>query len=323
MILVTGATGFLGSRVAARLVAGGRAVRVLVRETSDTRRLDGLAVERAVGDVTDLASVDRATRGATTVVHCAAHYAFGADPVAMRRTNVEGTRNVLGAAADHGAIAVHVSSVVALGPTGAAPADEAHWSAEAPRSSYAATKREAHLVAREAKARIVLPGTIYGPDDPSPVGWLHALGARGLLPVGFHRRVAMSLVHVDDCADAVVRAIDRGRPAEEYIAVADVVTFEEWLRAIARVSGTRPPRRFIGERSLAVVTRALGRVAPESFLGEALAMSDRASWAFSSEKARRELGWKPRSLDDGLAETLRWYSLGRGKGLRWIFGSTR
>ncbi len=312
MILVTGATGFLGARVVHRLA--GRRVRALVRASSDTRRLRG--VEIATGDVNDRASIERALDGASAVVHCAAHYAFGVSrPERTRRTNVEGTRNVLEAARRAGAIAVHVSSVVALGPTEAL-ADESHWSETAPRSVYESTKREAHLVARGMNARIVLPGTIYGPGDRSPASWLHELGGRGLLPVGFRRDVKMSLVHVDDCADAIVRALDSGTDGGEWIAAADVVTFEEWLSAIARAAGKSPPRAWIGERPLAMLSRLAPR---KSFLGETLAMSDGASWAFSGDKARRELGWAPRSLERGLQEMFSTKS----RRSSWTFDFTR
>src|SRR5579859_7764880 len=183
--LVTGATGFLGSHLACALVARGDRVRALVRATSSLRRIAGLDVETATGDVTDLASVERALAGVDRVFHVAALYELGtADPAQMERINVGGTEN-------------------ALGPTGRAPADESHWRGDTPRSAYEATKRAAHeyareLAARGAPLRIALPVTIYGPDDPSLVGRLHGWMARGLVHVGAFADVPMSLVHVED-----------------------------------------------------------------------------------------------------------------------------
>src|SRR5579883_3310248 len=176
--LVTGATGFLGSHLARTLAARGDAVRVLVRAGSDRRRLAGVAVEYAEGDVTDRASLDRATAGVDRVFHCAAMYVIGArDAERMRAVNVGGTENVLGAAIDHGALAVHVSSTAALGPSPAGVVcDETRWAGDTPRSAYEATKRAAHESARVlagrpgARVRIASPVTIYGPDDPSLVG---------------------------------------------------------------------------------------------------------------------------------------------------------
>jgi nucleoside-diphosphate-sugar epimerase len=186
---------------------------------------------------------------------------------------------------------------------------------------YAATKREAHVVAKDMGARIVLPGTIYGPDDPSPVGRMHALAARGLLPIGFRKHVKMSLVFVDDCADAVVRALECGRDADAWIAASDVVSFGEWFEAIARATRKSPPRAWIDDRALSLATRVTSRIAPTSFFAEALRMSDGASWAFSSDKARRDLGWSPRTLERGLEETMA-HDKNR-RALPWIFASTR
>src|SRR5947199_329234 len=171
--LVTGASGFLGGRTAAALCGRGEAVRVLVRPTSDRRRIADLPVEYAEGDVTDRASVEKALDGVETVYHAAALYELGTGkPEYMEQVNVGGTANVLEAAHERGILAVHVSSVAALGPTGDTPAVEGHWRQDMPRSPYEATKKKAHVVARDmaaggARVRIAMPGTIYGPDDSS------------------------------------------------------------------------------------------------------------------------------------------------------------
>src|SRR5207302_11156509 len=143
--LVTGASGFLGSRTAAALCGRGETVRVLVRPTSDRRRLESLPVEYAEGDVTDRASVEKALDGVEVVYHSAALYALGTGrPEYMERVNVGGTENVLEAARERGILGVHVSSVAALGPTRAPPAVEGHWRRDMPPSPYEATKERAH-----------------------------------------------------------------------------------------------------------------------------------------------------------------------------------
>src|SRR5437016_11938282 len=147
--LVTGATGFLGSRVVHRLHQQGEPVRALVRATSDRRRLAGLPVEYAEGDVTNRASIEKALDGVEVVYHAAALYELGtARPEYMERVNVGGTENVLEAAHERGILSVHVSSVAALGPTGTQPAVEGHWRQDMPRSPYEATQKPAHLLAR-------------------------------------------------------------------------------------------------------------------------------------------------------------------------------
>ena len=313
--LITGATGFLGSRIAHLLHGRGESVRVLVRTTSDRRRLGGLAVEYAEGDVTDRASVEKALDGVDTVYHAAALYEFGTpDPALMERINVGGTANVLEAAHDRSVLAVHVSSVAALGPTGDSPVVEGHWRADTPRSPYEASKKRAHVLAQElaasgARVRIGMPGAIYGPDDPSVLGLAHKLLFRGM-PVALGPRFIISFVHVDDCADGLVRVGERGADGEGYILAAQAVTFRHWFETIARVSGHAAPRWYlpdwlvwdVGDRAARLLPGRPGRV-----LRDALAMSGGENYAFSSERARGELGWEPRSLEEGLADVAGWY----------------
>jgi nucleoside-diphosphate-sugar epimerase len=250
------------------------------------------------------------------VYHSAALYEIGTkDAARMERINVGGTENVLGAAAERDVPAVYVSSVVALGPTGSSPADETHWSGTAPRSAYEATKRAAHELARRlakvgAPLRIALPSTIYGPDDPSLVGITHRMFTRGLLRVGAFSDREMSMVHVDDCAEGLVLIADKGTDGEEYILCERVVTFREWFELLGRVSRRRGPALYLPdwvvERFGPLTARAapLAGFSPE-LVREGLAMAGR--WAFSGDRARRELGWRPRSFEAGLSETMAWY----------------
>jgi dihydroflavonol-4-reductase len=316
--LVTGATGFLGSHLARRLCERGDRVRVLVRATSNRRRLAGLELETAEGDITDSASLERALDGIDLVYHCAAMYEIGTrDPEKMERVNVGGTKNVLVAARERGARVVHVSSVVALGPTGTTLADETHWRGDRPRSAYEATKRASHELLRRAAAegqpvRNALPVSIYGPDDPSRLGDVHRWFMRGAIQIGAFPDMLMSMVHVDDCADGLVRIAERGRDGEEYILSECVVTWRQWFELLARVSGRRAPRVYLPDR-LVLASRPIAERAarlagfPAELVREGLAMSAGAHWAFSGDKARRELGWQPRAFEDGLGEVVEWY----------------
>lgn len=310
--LVTGATGFLGSHLARVLATRGDRVRVLVRSTSDPRRLEGLDVQTVEGDVTDASSVARAVEGVERVFHCAAVYEIGArDPERMRAVNVEGTRNVLRAAADRRALAVHVSSVVALGPTRAGQiADESHWAGDSPRSPYESTKREAHAIARAmarggARVRIAVPVTIYGPDDPSLTGQAHKWIARGALRVGALAELPMTLVHVDDCAEAIALVAERGKDGEEYVVAERSVTFREWFTVAALAAGRSPPAAWLPDAVVRGFALA-SRVAPP-VVREGIAMSLGVRWAFRADKAKRELGWTPRPLENGLRETMAFY----------------
>lgn len=318
--LVTGATGFLGSHLARVLAARNDTVRALVRPTSDRRRLAGIdAIEWAEGDVTDAPSVERALQGVERVFHCAAVYEIGAsDPAKMRAVNVGGTQHVLRAASERRIPAVHVSSVVALGPTRAGHlADESHWTGGAPRSHYEATKREAHTIARSmaragARLRIALPVTIYGPDDPSLTGETHKWIARGAMRVGALADVDMTFVHVDDCAEALVLVAERGKDGQEYIVAERSVTFREWFTLAARAAGRKPPAAWLPDLLVrgfahASAVSSLAGVAAPALVREGLAMSVGARWAFRGDKARRDLGWSPRPLEEGLRETMQWY----------------
>lgn len=318
-VLVTGATGFLGSHVARRLSERGDDVRVLVRTTSDRSRLDGIDLEYAEGDVTDADSVDAAVDGVDLVVHCAAMVEFGPrDPSFLEAVNVGGTRHVLGAAAERDILAVYVSSLAALGATepDADAKDESWWNPGEPVAVYEDTKRRAHeharaLITGGARIRIAMPGGIYGYGDQSTMADLIKAFALWPMPLGYLPEVRQSTVHVDDCADALVRIADDGIDGGEYIVVAEAVTIKEWLTLIAEGAGHRPPVVYLPTS----VVRALGGpggtvagwfgVSP-TMVPETVAVATHDS-AYTGAKLRRELGWEPRPLREGMREMTRAY----------------
>ncbi len=321
-VLVTGATGFLGSHVARRYAERGDAVRVLVRPTSDRRRLDGVAVEEAFGDVTDRASVERAVAGCDLVVHGAALVEFGPrDPTNLERVNVDGTRHVLDAAVAAGARVVHVSSLSALGPTipGEPPKDESWWSPGPLAAVYEETKRAAHLHARAlaaggAPVRLVMPGGIYGFGDESTMADL--IRAYGLwpLPVGYLPDVRQSTVHVDDCADAIERVGDDDRPdadGQEYVVAGEAVTVADWIALIARAGDHRPPLVNLRARWVEALGGPGGKVAgwlgqSPTMVPETVAVAVHDS-AYTADKLRGALGWSSRPLEAGMREMVAAY----------------
>lgn len=310
--LVTGATGFLGSHLAAHLDDEGHDVRVLARATSDLSRLDDVDHEVAIGDVTDEAGFVAAADGIDVVFHCAAMYEMGpADPSFQEAVNVGGVEHAVAAARAAGATLVHVSSVTANGPTGRILRDETYWADNVPTTHYERTKRAGHLVARRAAeegvdVRIVIPGGIYGPGDTSTLGVMIERYMTTPSPIGWRPDGMQSTVNVDDAAHLMLLVAHDSRPGEEFIACAEAVTFREWFAEIAAAAGRRPPFLNMGDRTLAVASRIADAVKPVlgqrgPMVAEYLATMG-ADYAYSGAKARRELGWSPRELRDGMRE---------------------
>src|SRR5690625_3624553 len=165
-VFLTGATGFIGGRLARRLAERGDRLRCLVRPTSDTRELESLGAELVVGEVTDTAVILKALEGVDVAYHLAAIYDVGVvDPAALERTNIEGTRTFLGAieraATPH---AVYVSTTAALAPVATGEGDEFTDYAPGARypTVYHRTKAKAHRLAREAQ-RVGLPLVVACP----------------------------------------------------------------------------------------------------------------------------------------------------------------
>ena len=208
-MLVTGATGFVGSAVVRRLVASGVAVRALVRPGSDQRNLEGLPVTVVTGDLTDLASLQRALAGCQGLFHVAADYRLWVrNPAAMYQTNVEGTRALLQAAARAGLERiVYTSSVATLGlRADGQPSDEdteasltdmiGHYK----RSKYLAEEVVRELARDGVPVVIVNPSTPAGPGDvkPTPTGRMIVDALAGRMPA--YVDTGLNMVHVDDVA---------------------------------------------------------------------------------------------------------------------------
>ncbi len=310
--LVTGASGFLGSRLVWQLRAHGHDVVVLLRPTSDRSRIAAAQPTVAIGDITDPTSLRAAITGVDAVFHTAAQYEMGpADPTTLDRINIEGSGNVFQAAADAGVPVVHTSSVAALGPTGTEPVDETHWSDAPPVSHYQRTKRGAHEVARRFQAqgadvRIGIPGGIYGPGDTSTLGTLIKLYMTVPMPVVAFRDAIQSTVHVDDCADGLLRILEHGTPSGEYVLCAESVTMREWIVAMMAAADKPIPRYFVPDHQVAAMGGLVEWVVhaldgPHDLIHEYIATAVCNS-AYSGHKARVELGWTPRPLAHGLRQ---------------------
>ncbi len=320
--LITGASGFVGSAVARRLVTAGHRVRALVRPGSDRRNLVDLAAEVVAGDLADRASLARALRGCGALFHVAADYRLWTrKPEEMHATNVTGTRNLMREALRAGVErVVYTSSVATLGLNGdGSAADEETSSAlrdmvgPYKRSKFLAEVAVRQLAAEEGlPAVIVNPSTPIGPRDvrPTPTGRVIVDAVGGRMPA--YVDTGLNLVHVDDVAEGHLLAYERGRVGERYVLGGENWTLREILGALAEITGRRPPRVRLPHGlvlPLAHVSEgwtALTGGSEPRITVDGLRMA-RKHMFFSSAKAEGELSYRARPAREGLVDAVAWF----------------
>ncbi|MGI4764246.1 MAG: hopanoid-associated sugar epimerase [Janthinobacterium lividum] len=319
-ILVTGASGFVGSAVARALLAEGERVRVLLRPTSPRTNVAGLDVEIVEGDIRDRASVARALEGCRHLFHVAADYRLWApDSDDIVRANLDGTRAVMEAARDAKLERiVYTSSVATLKlRLDGVPVDET--APNAPDTTIGAYKKSKVLAERLVEtmvseglpATMVLPSTPIGPRDvkPTPTGRIVVEAANGRMPA--YIDTGLNLVHVDDVARGHLLAWKRGRVGERYILGGQDVSLGEMLRVIAGLVGRKPPTIELPRGPifpLAYAAELVARVTRrEPFATvDALRMAKYRMF-FSSAKAEAELGYTARPYADALGDAVGWF----------------
>ena len=249
---ITGATGFIGTRVARRLITSRHDLHCLVRKPSPAaQELKELGATLVPGDVTDPASLSAGMRGCDLVVHLAGLYSFWErDPQAFHTVNVTGTRNVMTCALESGASkVVHVSTVGVYGKPADVPFTEKSKPGPVRYSRYFQTKAEAdELVwelysSRALPVVVVYPCAVLGPGDPKATGqYIRDLVDRRL-PATVFDNVAMTFVHVNDVAEAIARAAEKeGNVGERYLVGSEQRTFREVSQMISEISGVPLPR---------------------------------------------------------------------------------
>jgi farnesol dehydrogenase len=315
--LLTGATGFIGRRVLSRLIKEAvGTVRVLARrpDALDPRALQG--VEVIEGDVRNPAPLARAVKGVDTVLHLAAHArGWGRDAREFMDINVEVVRRLLGLAAEYGVRrVVHVSTILTLPPYRAAPVN---GRCQDP-TLYEHSKREGERLveayaAAGGDAVIVHPTRVYGPGplhDANSVTRAIALYLRGRLRVRLaDGDVLANYVHVDDVAAGIVLAARQGRSGAHYVLGGEDASFRRLLEVASDVS--RLHRRVVAipvGAALAIARAAewWGRVGGHAFVTSGwvrVFLEDRRA---DITPARRDLGYAPRPLVEGLTETIGW-----------------
>ncbi|MDE2466426.1 MAG: NAD-dependent epimerase/dehydratase family protein [Alphaproteobacteria bacterium] len=319
-VLVTGASGFVGSAVVRALLARGEEVRALARSTSPKTNLQGLGCEIVLGDLKDPASLRRAMDGCEDLFHVAADYRLWArNPEEIIANNREGTRNVLDAAKQAGVRRiVYTSSVATLKPrSDGGDADERNRASfDTAIGAYKKSKVAAERLVEEYAAQglpvvLVSPSTPIGPRDvrPTPTGRIIVEAARGRIPAFVD--TGLNLVHVDDVAEGHLRARAHGRVGETYILGGQNATLQQMLAEIAHMTGRRPPAIRLPRVPLypiALLAEAAAALSgKEPFVTrDALAMS-RQHMFFSYAKAAAELGYQARPYQEALRDALAWF----------------
>lgn len=319
-VLITGATGFIGSAVARRVQREGADLRLLVRPGANRRNLAGLDAEVVAGDLNDRAALARACRSCQGLFHVAADYRLWApDPAEIYRGNVQGTRNILQAAAAAGiSRVVYTSSVGVLGlPADGSPGTEdtpvalADMVGHYKRSKFIAETVVTQFVRDGFPVVTVNPSAPIGPRDikPTPTGRIVLEAAAGRMPA--YVQTGLNVVHVDDVADGHWRAFMYGDVGQRYILGGSDMTLREILTEIAGLMGRRPPRLQLPHRlilPIAYAAEAIARLtgkAPVTTV-EGVKLS-RKMMFFSSAKAQRELGYRSRPAALALADAVTWY----------------
>ncbi|MFT3900064.1 MAG: NAD-dependent epimerase/dehydratase family protein [Gordonia sp. (in: high G+C Gram-positive bacteria)] len=320
--LVIGASGFLGSHVVRDLAAQGKPVRALVRETSDTRGIDGLdGVERVVGDIFDLDSIRTAMDGCDVVYYCVVDARpWLRDPAPMWRTNVDGLRGVLdvAAAADLEKF-VFTSSVVTIGiPKSGLATEELRNNWLRKGGEYARTRVAAEDLVMDYARERGLPAVAmcvantYGSGDylPTPHGGMVKAAVRGKMPF-YLDGVGAEVVGITDAARAMTLAAERGRVGERYIIAERFMAPKEIFQTACDAVGVEPPRKAVSRGKLtrmALLADLVARLKREDpYLTPTSVRLMYVMPRMDHGKAVRELGWEPRPTTESIVEAARFY----------------
>jgi len=320
-VLVTGGTGFVGSRLVRKLVGRGESVRCLVRKSSVLGNLDGQPVEQVVGNLQDADSLATAVRGCRIVYHVAADYRlWSKDPQELYRNNVDGTRNLLEAAERAGCERiVYCSSVGALGiPKDGTPGTETtpvkledmigHYK----RSKFLAEKEALKAADRGVPVVIVNPSTPVGPNDikPTETGRIITRFLNDQMPA--YLDTGLNLVDVDDVAAGHILAAEKGRVGEKYILGNRNMALREILEALARLTGKSAPRGKI-PYNVALGIAHINQFFSGTLLGrepgvpvEGVRMAGKIMF-FDAAKAVRELGLPQTPVEEALDRAIHWF----------------
>jgi len=311
---VTGATGFVGNVLARKLREQGHEVHASARNPDKAKELQAIGVKLFKGDVTDKESMREAMTGVDGVYHIAGWYKIGTkDKSDGEKVNIQGTRNVLELMQELKIPkGVYTSTLAVNSDTKGKMADENYHFTGKHLSEYDRTKAVAHDIAKQFIAQglplvIVQPGLIYGPGDTSSVRLSLLNLFKGQLPM-LPRKTAQCWAHVDDIVQGHILAMEKGKIGESYIICGEYFETLEAFKLAAKVAGKRPPAAAPPEmmKIMSLLVKPLDAWLPDEYTSEGLRIIAGVTYVGDNSKAKRELGYNPRPVSEGWAETVRY-----------------
>ena len=312
----------MGGNLARELWDRGYEVQALARPRSNTLTMEGTGIHRVEGDILDRESLDRAMAGCKAVFHCAAEYTFWSrDPQGVRRSNVEGTVNVLECAADAGVErVVHTSTVSTIGiPWDGSLGDE--WTPLTPqalhghykRSKFEAEQEVLRLAEKGVPVVVVNPTAPVGPWDvkPTPTGKIILDFLRRKIPA--YLATGLNLVDVADVSAGHILALERGRNGERYILGNRNVTLKEMFAMLSSITGLSAPRVrlpywLVVGAGYAEQAVSAGLLRREPLIPvEGVVASKKPAWV-SSQRAISELGLPQSPVERALERAAEWFT---------------
>jgi nucleoside-diphosphate-sugar epimerase len=313
---LTGATGFIGGRVARQLIEAGHRVIALVRDKSKAGVLKALGVELFEGDITDKECMRQPMSQAEGIFHIAAWYQIGTrDSHLAKSVNVDGTRNVLELMRELKIPkGVYTSTLAVFSDTRGKAVDETYRHDGPWLSEYDRTKWLAHyqvalpLIEQGLPLIIVQPGVVYGPGDTSIMGETFRKYLKRKLPL-IPKQTAFCWAHVEDTARGHVLAMEKGKPGESYIIAGPIHTFEEAFAFAEEITGIKAPRLRPSPGIMKMMANLMKIIdhsfeLPPDYTSESLRVIAGTTYTGVNSKAKRDLGFHPRPFEEGLRETL-------------------
>lgn len=313
--LVTGGTGYVGGAIVRALHQRGERVRVLARKTSRTDELAHLGVEIATGDILDRASVEQALDGCDILYHAAAIYEYWTpDKALLKRTAVEGTRNVLAAAQAKGVRRViYTSTSYTIGePRGQMGTEETphrgYFIGIYDEAKYYAEQAAREFACQGLPVVILNPSGVFGPGPLKPVGKVMLDAVTGRSPMLFRGQV--SHVYIDDVVQGHLLAAEKAQPGERYILSAYNVDAADFMRETCRLAGVKAPPvgpLVVGRLVAALQELASGLAKRTPDLPREVVALLAHGMRVDGSKAERELGLRYTPLEEAIARTLAYY----------------